>query len=230
MASSPILLMGGIGAIGQLSARALHAAHPDAALLIGGAGDVVIDPDAPDLGLGKRQVGAVAVLYSDDRLAGLHFASQRSVPHLGISSGIFEIAPEVAIYMNRPGAAPIVLGYEWLVGATTVATLACAAAFARLDAIAIGALVDEEDQGGPAVAEDFERLSALMPAALTRRDGAYVWRCDDENKASFRAIDGTVMAASGSSSIDVAGLAVASGARDVSFDIATGVSSSPWRG
>lgn len=228
-----------------MSARALRAAHPDAALLIGGrdlakseaaareiggAEGVVIDPDAPDLGLGKRQVGAVGVFYSDDRLAGLHFASQRSVPHLGISSGIFEIAPEVAIYMNRLDAAPIVLGYEWLVGATTVATLACAAAFARVDAIAIGALVDEGDQGGPAVAEDFERLAALMPAALTRRDGAYVWRRDEENKASFRAIDSTVMAASGFSSIDVAGLAAATGARDISFDIATGVSSSRRRG
>lgn len=172
----------------------------------------------------------MAVFYSDDRLAGLHFASQRGVPHLGISSGIFEIAPEVAIYMNRPDAAAIVLGYEWLVDATTVATLACAAAFARIDAIAIGALVDEEDQGGPAVAEDFERLAALMPAALTRRDGAYVWRRDEENKASFRAIDGTVMAASGFSSIDVAGLAAATGARDVSFDIVTGVSSSRRHG
>ncbi|WP_197075397.1 hypothetical protein [Sphingomonas sp. Ag1] len=126
MASDPILLMGGTGAIGQLSARALRAAHPDAALLIdgrdmakaeaaareiGGAEGVVIDPDGPNLGLGKRQVGAMAVFYSDDRLAGLHFARQRGVPHLGISSGIFEIAPEVAIYMNRPDAAPIVLGY-----------------------------------------------------------------------------------------------------------------------
>lgn len=55
-----------------------------------------------------------------------------------------------------------------------MATLACAAAFARVDAIAIGALVDEEDGGGPAVAEDFERLAALLPAALTRRDGTYV--------------------------------------------------------
>lgn len=172
----------------------------------------------------------MAVFYSDDRLAGLHSANARGVPHLGISSGIFEIAPEVAIYMNRPDAAPIVLGYEWLVGATTVATLACAAAFARVDAIAISALVDEEDSGGPAVAEDFERLASLLPAALTRRDGAYVWRRDDENKASFRAIDGTVMQASGFSSIDVAGLAAATGARDVSFDIATGVSSSRRRG
>lgn len=128
MASDPILLMGGTGAIGQLSARALRAAYPDAALLIGGrdrakaeatareiggaAEGVVIDPRAPDLGLGERQVSAVAVFYSDNRLAGLHFANRRGVPHLGISSGIFEIAPEVAIYMNRPDAAPIMLGYE----------------------------------------------------------------------------------------------------------------------
>ncbi|WP_334656784.1 hypothetical protein [Sphingomonas panaciterrae] len=39
-----------------------------------------------------------------------------------------------------------------------------------------------------------------------------------------------MMAASGFSSIDVAGLAAATGARDISFDIATGVSSSRRRG
>lgn len=240
MTANPILLMGGSGAIGSLTARALRDAHPGVPMLIGGrdsarvgkvaqeignAEGVVIDPGADDLGLGGREVLAVAVFFSDERLAGLRFAHGRGLPHLGISSGIYEIAPEVAVHMSDPSAAPIVLGYEWLVGATTVAAFACAKPFARLDRIAIGALVDELDGGGPAVAEDFERLNRMLPAALTRRGGAYVWRSGDEAKASFRAIDGTPVAASGFSSIDVVGLAAATGAPDVSFDLATGVSS-----
>ena len=243
--SEPILLMGGTGAIGRQSARALRTVYPNVPLLIGGrdliksrqvaseigqAEGVVIDPRADDLGLGDRRVGAVAVFYADERLAGLRFAQGRRVPHLSISSGVYEIAPEVATYMHSPNAAAIVLGYEWLVGATTVASLACAKAFSKIDEITIGALVDEQDGGGPAVAEDFERLNQMMPAALTRRDGSYVWRSKDDAKAEFRAIDGTKLEGAGFSSIDVVGLAAATGAPNVQFNIATGVSSSRRRG
>lgn len=243
--SDPILLMGGTGAIGRLTARALRTVYPDVPLLIGGrdlvksgkvasevgqAEGVVIDPRADDLGLGDRRAGAVAVFYADERLAGLRFAQGRGVPHLSISSGVYEIAPEVATYMYSPSAAAIVLGYEWLVGATTVASLACAKVFSKIDEITISALVDEQDGGGPAVAEDFERLSQMMPAALTRRDGSYVWRSKDDAKAEFRAIDGTKLEGAGFSSIDVVGLAAATGAPNVQFNIATGVSSSRRRG
>jgi hypothetical protein len=245
MSPDPILLMGGYGAIGRLSARELRSRHPDLPLVIGGrdlakgreaaaelgkAEGVVLDPTADDLGLGKRPVRAVAVFYSDDRLAGLRFALARGVPHLGISSGIYEIAPEIGSFMLKPTAAPVVLGYEWLVGATTVATLEAAKAYGRIDDIVIGALVDEEDGGGPAVAEDFERLHRMMPAALTRQAGAYVWRSEDDAMTAFHAIDGTRMEASGFSSIDVVGLASATGAPNVQFNIATGVSSSRRRG
>lgn len=245
MISDAILLMGGTGAIGRQTARALRAIYPNVPLLIGGrdlaksrqaaseignAEGVTIDARANDLGLGDRRVSAVAVFYADHRLASLRFAHSRGVPHLSISSGVYEIAPEVATYMHSPGTAAIVLGYEWLVGATTIAALTCAKPFARLDQITINALVDEEDAGGPAVAEDFERLGGMMPAALTRRDGSYIWRNNEEAKASFRAIDGTEVEGTGFSSIDVAGLAVATGAPDVQFNLAMGVSSSRRRG
>lgn len=243
--TDPILLVGGTGAIGTLTAKALRSVYPDVPLLIGGrdlsrsqnaadalggAEGVQIDALAEDLGLGNHHPRAVAVFYSDDRLASLKFAHGRGIPHLGISSGIFEIAPEVATYMLAPASAPIVLGYEWLVGATTIAVMQAAKSFGRLDEIRIGALVDDEDKGGPAVQEDFERLGRLMPAALTRRDGAYVWRSGDDAKTAFAAIDGTKMEGIGFSSIDVAGLSAATGAGSVQFDLATGVSSSRRRG
>lgn len=245
MSLDPILLMGGTGAIGRHTARSLRAAYPNVTFLIGGrdlersrdaaaelgqAEGVKLDLAADDLGLGDRPVSAVAVFYQDERLAGLRFAQARAVPHLSISSGVFEIAPEVATYMHRPDAAPVVLGYEWLVGATTVPTLEFAKAFGKVDQIIIGALVDEQDRGGPAVAHDFERLTRLMPAALTRRDGAYVWRAGDEASAEFRAIDGTMIAAGGFSSIDVVGLATATGAQNVQFNLASGISSTRRRG
>ena len=245
MSSAPILLMGGSGAIGRQTAHSLRAAHPDRPLLIGGrdlakaegaaaeiggAEGVVLDPAADDLGLGERPVGAVAVFYMDHAVAGLRFAQARGVPHLSISSGVFEIAPEIAAYMHKPNAAPVVLGYEWLVGATTVPALELVKAFGRVHDIVIGALVDEQDAGGPTVAADFEHLTKMMPAALTRRGGVYIWREADDAKVGFRAVDGTEVEASGFSSIDVVGLATATGAPNVQFNMASGVSSTRRRG
>jgi len=245
MSIPPILLMGGSGAIGHRTAQALRAAYRDVPLLIGGrdltkvrraaeqmggAQGVVIDPAAEDLGLGGRPISGVVVFYMDHTLAGLHFAQKRGVPHLSISSGVFEIAPQIATYMHAPQAAPIVLGYEWMVGATTVATLNIAQAFGKVHDIRITALVDEQDAGGPTVAADFEHLNAMLPAALTRREGAYIWREAEEAQASFCAVDGTHMTASGFSSIDVVGLAAATGAPNVQFNLAGGVSSTRRQG
>lgn len=245
MSSEPILLMGGSGAIGHQAARALRATYPDIPLMIGGrarekahkttaklgnAQGIVIDPTAIDLGLGTQKVSSVVVLYRDHSLAGLRFAQSRGIPHLSISSGIFEIAPEIATWMNAPGASAVVLGYEWLVGATTIPTLHLAKAFSRVDTIHIGALVDEEDAGGPAVAADFEHLNHMMPAALTRRDGNYLWREGNDNKATFAALDGTQIEATGFSSIDVTSLAAATGASSVKFDLGTGITSSRRKG
>ena len=231
--------------IGLETARLLRAAHPDAPLLLGGrdlakaekaaaeignARGVALDLAADDLGLGEQAVSAVAVLPKDDRIAGLRFAQARGVPHLNISGGLTEIGPEVAAYMDAPNAAPVVLGAEWLVGATSVPTLEFAREFGRVDDITIGALIDEQDGGGPATAEDFERLTKTMPAALVRRDGAYVWIMGDEAKAEFRAVDGTAMEAEAFSPYDVVGLASALGAPNVRFNLAEGVSSSRRRG
>lgn len=245
MSFDPILLLGGSGAIGRQTVRALRATYPDIPLLIGGrdlakaqkaaaetgcAQGVAIDAAAADLGLGEQKVSAVVVLYKDHALAALRFAQTRGVPHLSISSGVFEIAPEIAAFMHTPDAAAIVLGYEWLVGATTVPALHLARSFSEVHDIRIGALVDEQDVGGPAVAADFEHLNHLMPRALTRRDGDYIWREGDEMKTLFSALDGSSIAATGFSSIDVVGLASATGARNVQFDLGMGISSSRRKG
>lgn len=245
MSFDPILLMGGSGAIGHQTARAIQAIYPDVPLLIGGrdlskaqraaaemghAQGVVIDTASDDLGLGEQNVSAVVVLYKDHTLASLRFAQKRGVPHLSISSGIFEIAPEIASFMHAPTASAIVLGYEWLVGATTVPALHLAKSFSQVEEIRIGALVDEEDTGGPAVAADFEHLNHLLPAALTLREGIWLWREGDDAKTVFSALDGTEIHAAGFSSIDVTGLAAATGARSVQFDLGQGVSSSRRKG
>jgi hypothetical protein len=245
MTQAPLLLIGGAGVIGRQTAQLLRATHPEVPLLFGGrnlakadaaaaeignAEGILLDLAAQDLGLGQRPISAVVIFYMDHTLAALRFAQGRGVPFLSISTGIFEIAPEIAAYMHQPHAAAIVLGYEWLVGATTVPALAAAKAFGRVQDITIGALIDEQDAGGPAVAADFAHLAQLLPAAFTRRDSAYIWRASEDAKTTFRAVDGTLIDATGFSSIDVAGLATATNAPNVQFNLALGVSSTRRRG
>lgn len=244
MSKDPILLIGGAGHVGRFTAQFLRAAHPEVPLLIGSrdaarvaqaaaklqAEGVTIDDTADNLGLGDRPLSAIATLFTDQRLTALRLAQTRGVPHLSISPGIIELGPEVAAYMHRPQAAPVVLGTEWMVGGTTVPTLAFAKAFGRIDDITIGALLDEQDAFGPAAQADLERQTRTMPVALVREGGAYVWRAGDDLTTSFRAVDGTVMAASAFSPNDVLGLAAATGAPNVRFSLAVGVSFSRRRG
>ena len=250
MSPHPILLIGGSGVVGRQTARHLRTAYPDVPLLIGGrnlakaeeaaaalghAEGVALDLAASDLGLGERPVGAVAVFPNDDAVAGLRFAQSRGVPHIGISGGVNDMSPEVAAYMHRPHASAVVLGVEWLVGAVTVPTLEFAKAFGRVDDIAIGALLDEQDTGGPVTTSALQSmaettLAGTTPAALTRRDGVFFSRAGRDAKTRFRAVDGTEMEASALSPYDVVGLATATGAPNVQFNLALGVSSTRRRG
>lgn len=244
MHKQPILLVGGSGTVGRWAADFLRKAHPDQPLLIGGrdrskaekaaaavgAEAVTLDLAEPDLTLGERAVSAVVVLFTDDRLATLRFAQDRGVPHLSISRGLFEMGAEVAFHTHRPDRSAVVLGTEWLVGATTIPTLSLAKAFGRLDRISIGALLDEEDTTGPAGNADLDRQNAAMLSALVRRDGVFHWLTGNDLRTRFRAADGTLTEATAFSVNDVIGLAAATQARDIDFHLAVGTSSSRRRG
>lgn len=241
----PVLLIGGSGIVGRWTARFLREAHPDVPILIGGrnlaraeetadtignATGITVDLEKDDLGLGERSISAVAVLFMDERAAALRFAQKRNVPHISISAGINEIAPEVAAYIHNPAASAVVLGTEWLVGATTIPAIKFASEFSAINNITINALLDEQDDFGPAANADLERQTKTVPAALARRNGAFYWRVGDDAKSKFKAADGTEMEASALSPYDVVGLATATGAPNVQFNLALGVSSTRRRG
>lgn len=235
MALSPILLIGGTGIVGRQTAALLRAAHPDVPLLIGGrnmaraqeaaretgnAEAVTIDLAAADLGLGKRSISAVAIYFTDTTTAAIRFAQARRVPYISISPAMYEAGPEIAAYMHAPEASPIVLGTEWLVGATTIPTLEWARAFSQLDTIRIGAVLDERDEGGPASQDDLYRQTRAITAVQNRRDGLWAWRTGDARQSKFRMIDGTMIQGNALTVHDVYGLATETKANNVEFNLA----------
>jgi len=236
-----VLIIGGAGEVGRWAARFLRKFHPDVQIVIGGrdeerarraadaiagASAVVVDLAASDLGLGELCPSAVATLFSDETGAALRWAQQRQAGHISISPAIGELGLEVASFMHRPSAAPVVLGTEWLVGATSVPSLLFAQEFGCLEEVRIEAVLDEKDVFGPAANADLERQIYAGTTALIRKDGAWRWRSGVDTASKVRAVDGTEMDANAFSPNDVLLLANTTGAPNVRFDLAMGMSSS----
>ncbi|MGV1755214.1 NAD(P)-dependent oxidoreductase [Agrobacterium sp. CG674] len=241
----PILIIGGAGEVGRWATRFLRDQHPDVPILIGGrdeqrairaaavvdgASAVVVDLTASDLGLGERRVSAVATLFTDETGAALRWAQQKGAGYINISPSISELGLETATFMQNPAAAPVVLGTEWLVGATSVPSLLFAREFGRLENFHIEAVLDEQDAFGPAAIADLERQMYAGAAALIRTAGAWRWCHGDETKSKVRAIDGTELNANLFSPNDVLLLANATDAPDIRFDLAIGMSSARRNG
>lgn len=243
---NPVLIIGGSGIVGRQAAEQLRRLHPDLPIAIGGrdlakaravadeigkAGAVAIDLAQPDLGLAAdRRFSAIAIFVKDHTLNATRFAQDRGIPVLSVSSGVFEIGPEMARYVHRPTASPILMASQWLAGVVTLPTLTFVRDFADVAAIRITATLDEEDMGGPAAAADFERLTRTAPNPLILKDNAWTWLPDAETTREVRTIDGVVQQAKAYSPLDVLSLANETGTRAVRFDLIYGESVNRRRG
>jgi hypothetical protein len=243
---NPVLIIGGSGVVGTWTARTIRKLHPDLPLAIGGrdlakaeavareigrAIGVRIDLDRPDLGLaGDQAFSAVAVFVKDDRLSSMRYAQYHQIPYVSISSGTFEIGPEVAQYIHAPDRAAILLASHWLAGAAIFPVLAFAKDFQRIDAIRIGVLLDEQDMGGPAALADYNRITGAAPAALTVRDGRMYWAGGDEGKARYISVDGVELEAQAYSPFDIMALAARIDAKSIRLDLAYSESATRRRG
>ncbi|OZM82895.1 saccharopine dehydrogenase [Pseudonocardia sp. MH-G8] len=240
MERDPVLILGGSGQAGAGAAAVLRRWHPTLPLTIaardvdraqrvadelGNATAVAGDVGRSDLGLpaGHRCSAVVAALW-DDHLHGLRHAQRHAVPYLSISSGLIDIAPEVVAGVQRPATSPILVASHYCAGVGVLVALHLAREFGRVDAIRVGAVLDEQDVGGPAALADLERLLAATSAGLQRRDGVFTWVGGPEVQGEVRSVDGTVLAAQSIAILDVPSLALATGARGVRFDFAVGES------
>lgn len=243
---SPVLIIGGSGVVGSQAAKAIRRLHPGLPLAIGGrdlsraqavadevggAIGVVVDLDRADLGLDDNAAfSAVVIFVKDERLTSIRYAQNKGIPYISLSSGTFEVGPEVAQYIHAPDKAPILLASHWLAGAAIFPVLDTLSSYETVDAIRIGVLLDEEDMGGPAALADYNRITGNAPASLTVKDGKLHWASGQEALARYRSVDGVELDAAAYSPFDVMALAARTGAKEIRLDLAYSVSASRRRG
>jgi hypothetical protein len=241
----PVLIIGGSGIVGSRTAHLLRSLYPDlpialggrdvvkaeaVAEAVGGAKAVKIDLSRSDLGQQNRDYSAVAIYVKDDRLNAMRYAQTHGLPYVSVSSGTFEMGPEVAQFIHHPAKAPILMASQWLAGAATLPTLFFARDFRKLESIRIGVLLDEEDMGGPAAYADYERLTSSAPAALRLEQGVFTWVKGEAAKSIYTSVDGTELPATAYSPFDIISLAAATDAPSIRLDLVLGVSASRRQG
>lgn len=242
----PVLIIGGSGVVGRQAAEQLRRLHPDLPIAIGGrdlvkaqavaqalgnAVAVTIDLARPDLGQKPEMAySAIAVFVKDATLNATKYAQTHGIPSLSVSTGVFEVGPEMARFIHAPEAAPVLMASQWLAGAATLPTLAFVRDFAELESIAIAATLDEQDMGGPAAFADFERLTKVAPNPLILKDGNWTWLKDDETIRDVTAVDGVSQQAQAYSPLDVLSLANWTGTKSIRFDLIYGESANRRRG
>ncbi|MBB6464347.1 hypothetical protein HNQ96_000194 [Aminobacter lissarensis] len=240
----PVLIIGGSGFVGALAARTLRKLHPALPIAIGGrnlekaeavareignAEAVVIDLDRKDLGVpAHKGFGAIVMFVYDNTINALHYAQTNAVPYLGVSTGIQEIGPEIALYAHK-ATAPFLMGSSWLGGAASLAVVHFAKQFETVDSVEITALLDEHDMGGPAAEADFNRLT-IMSSTLGLDDGKWHWKPSGEQGRTVTSVDGRQVPGLSYSPFDVFSLPITTGAETVRFDFALGETASRHRG
>lgn len=242
----PILFVGGTGVIGRQAVRIFRERHPHYPILIGGrdlakatalaqdtgnATAVQIDADRPQFGfVHESPPGAVVMMTPDGGLNGLAYAQDLSVPYLSMGNWLVEVGAEMAHYIRRPDASPVVLASHWHAGPSVFLTQVLTRSMDKIHAVRVGAIVDDDDATGPAAIADMERGAAGGSGVWAFKAGRRVWLTGEEASRMLVTLDGRTIKGSAFSPYDIVSLQAATGAHEVRFDLASTISSSRLRG
>lgn len=236
-----VLVVGGYGLVGGWISRHLLSAHRDIDVVIGGRhpeagaelaselGASVARIDIDDATAGLADLGPVDLVVSalqdpDDNL--LMAAVRAGAAHIGIVRKVDTVGPTAiaaSLLARRPA---LVLGH-WQAGITTLAALATAQEFDRVERIEMAGLFDYADPTGPMTAND---SSAFFTKALVRRDGRWERIGQADNIRTVERGPLQSFQAQPMGVLDVPGLVAATNARDVRFDLGTGDSAGTTAG
>ncbi|MBA4011192.1 MAG: hypothetical protein C0481_04930 [Phenylobacterium sp.] len=178
----------------------------------------VADPAAALAELGPVDLVIATLQDPGDNL--LAAALRAGAAHIGIVRTADSMASSAVAATNLAQKPALMLGH-WQAGVLTLAAMAAAKAFVRIDRIELAALYDYADPIGPMTASD---SGGFVGRALVREHGA--WANLDAAASARRIERGDLPGfdAMPMGVLDTPGLATMTGARDVRFDLGTGTS------
>jgi hypothetical protein len=238
-----VLFVGGYGLVGSHAVRTLRSFSNDLEILIAGrrpqmgdalamevgsAGTAFFDSEDASTcleGLGSIDLVVSTVSDIGDKLA--LCALQRGIAHIGIARTSKDIAPFLMSASHSGSQASAAVCGHWQAGAMTLAAVDLARSLAFVDAVRMTAIFDPLDAVGPLARED---VKTFPDRAIVRASGewAYVDRTSNASEVEFP--DGTRFHCRPMDVLDVPSVALATGARDVSFAIGVGASLGRRRG
>ena len=230
-----VVIAGGYGLVGGFVARHLRAAGHDIDLMLAGrnpeqgqalarelgATTLRLDVNDPTAGLGAAGPVDLVIATLQDPGDNLLMATLRSgAGHIGIvrsSDNMASTAIAAAALARRPA---LMLGH-WQAGVLTLAALAAARAFRRVERVEMAALYDYADPIGPMTVAD---AGGFVGPALIRRDGGWIHVDAAESGRTVVRPDLPPFDALPMGVLDTPALAAMTGAGDVRFDLGAGTS------
>jgi len=232
----PVLVIGGSGIVGRYFAKALRKLQPTLPITVAGrdlakakavaeeaglAEAVRVDLERRDLGLPEgNSYSAVVVLLKDPTLNAMKYAQAKGLPYVSFSSWLFEIGPEVALYVHAPSRAPVLFLGHFLGGTVTLSTLHFAREFRTIESIDLGVVLGEGDAGGPAAQVDMDRLGAAVARPPILKNGQWLWAGEEDATRRIVGVDGREWQGRALPAPDVASLAAATDAKSLRVDVA----------
>lgn len=233
----PFLIIGGYGTVGTEAAKALRQFQPSlplalagrdvkkaeaAASNIGNAVGVAVDTRRADLGLpSDLKISGIAVLTNDLSTFPARYAVREGIPYTSIATQLTHLAPKLAVQIGGRARASSLLQDTSFAGTLVLAALEVMARFAYIDRIEIGAVMDDQDLGGPASQSDTGDFGDKAPGFLLE-NGAWVQPSEEQGSRTFTLLDGTPYQGGSFPSFDVPELAAKSDAPFIRYDFAFG--------
>lgn len=230
-----IVIAGGYGVVGAATARLLRDISPGADIVLAGRRTEAGEALAREIGARTARLdiaepqSLISLDGADLVISALHdpadvlldAAWTLGAGYIAVTSLCDGVAPLMSRAAHAPPTRPIAMFGHWCGGVLSLAVRAASADFRRIDAVSGVALFDHADVLGPMSAGDAEHL---MGRAYLRRSGVWTWVEAPQHIREATLFDGAVVPAIPMALLDGPGVAAFTGARDVRFDLAQGVS------
>lgn len=216
--TAPFLIIGGYGTVGSFVVETLRGFQPDLPLAIGGRSaekaaqaaalhanviGLAVDTTREDLGLpAGQELSGIVILTNDLSTYPAQYAMRHGIPYTSIATQLPHLGPKLALHVNNAVKSVSLILDTSFAGTLIMTGRHLASRFASITKIEVGAVMDDEDLGGPAARSDGDDF-AETPAGLILEHGIWKKPTADQEARTFTLLDGSSYTGASFPSVDL---------------------------